>query len=218
MRFNFPTLDESLEISGVTILAIEEAQVFAQIVYDLYTLNDHSSLKIFLSDQTRLTVKDIMIVTDVMAYDLNTTLLQKKILKDLEQQLNLDITKKDSFEMLLGQLEVLLDEELLEHELSLTTDELTISQFLKMVHPKMETSVTSIFEKMLELVNIYRYLQDTVKLLVFVNGGTYLTDAEFSELVHYIELAGLKVLFLESRLIPAHHQYYLDEDFYLHQL
>ena len=47
MKINFPILDEPIEISGGTILAVENVTVFSNLVRQLYSYTEESELKLF---------------------------------------------------------------------------------------------------------------------------------------------------------------------------
>ncbi|WP_224571442.1 type II-A CRISPR-associated protein Csn2 [Enterococcus faecalis] len=50
---------------------------------------------------------------------------------------------------------------------------------------------------------------------VFINACTYLTEDEVQQVVEYISLNNVDVLFLEQRVVQNRFQYILDENFYL---
>lgn len=215
MKLNLPILDHSIEVRNATIFTVKAPEIFAQIISELYTLDEGSDLKLFSEDQKRLNRSDLLVVIDILGFDPNSTTFQRKILKDIEEQLNFEIEKKIEIEELLGKLYSLFEYEVLEHELDLEISELTLSRALKAFQPHLTFNESNILEKMLDIVKVYSYLQGAVKLLIFVNARSFLTETEYEELRSFVILSNVKTLFLESTVVPAQRQYILDEDYYL---
>lgn len=215
MKLNLPILDHSIEVRNATIFTVKAPEIFAQIISKLYTLDEGSDLKLFSEDQKRLNKNDLLVVIDILGFDPNSTTFQRKILKDIEEQLNFEIEKKIEIEELLGKLYSLFEYEVLEHELDLEISELTLSRALKAFQPHLTFNESNILEKMLDIVKVYSYLQNAVKLLIFVNARSFLTETEYEELRSFVILSNVKTLFLESTVVPAQRQYILDEDYYL---
>ena len=79
---------------------------------------------------------------------------------------------------------------------------------------KIETLSDTVFEKSLEIVQVFKYLSKK-KLLVFVNMSCYLSEHELAKLVEYIQLHNINVLFVEPRKVYDFPQYVVDEDYFL---
>ncbi|CRH93201.1 CRISPR type II-A/NMEMI-associated protein Csn2 [Chlamydia trachomatis] len=133
---------------------------------------------------------------------------------DLEDQLNEKPEVKSMVEKLAATITELLAFECLENELDLEYDEITILELIKALGVKIETQSDTIFEKCLEILQVYHYLSKK-RLLIFVNAGAYLTEDEMEKLLEYSCLASQTVLFLEPRKLYDFPQYILDEDFFL---
>ncbi|MBF2595463.1 type II-A CRISPR-associated protein Csn2, partial [Listeria welshimeri] len=97
----------------------------------------------------------------------------------------------------------------------LEEDEITVIELFKALGIKIETKSDTIFEKIIEIVQVYKYLSKK-KLLVFINVCAYLTKEELLELKRYISLNQVKVLFIEPRKIKEVSQIVLDLDYFLH--
>ncbi len=197
MKINFPILDEPLEISGGTILAVENVTVFSNLVRQLYSYTEESELKLF--DKK---------------FDVNSSSMLKLIHADLESQLNEKPEVKSMIENLADTITELIAYECLENELDLEYDEITILELIKALGVKIETQSDTIFEKCFEILQIYNYLSKK-KLLIFVNSGAYLTQNEIERLMEYVKLSNQKVLFLEPRKLYDFPQYVLDNDYFL---
>ncbi|MBP1047386.1 type II-A CRISPR-associated protein Csn2 [Enterococcus sp. BWM-S5] len=215
MKLNFGLLDEPIEIMTTTMLAIEDVQVFANVIKWLYQYDEQSELKVFDEKYKTAKASELMIVTDILGYDVNSSAVLKLIYADLEEQLNEKPEVKSMIDKLTATISELIGYELLEHELDLEEDEITVLELFKALGIKIETRSDTIFEKLIEIIQVYKYLSKK-RLLVFVNVCAYLTNEELAELSDYISLSTVDVLFVEPRRVDTLPQYVLDEDYFLH--
>ncbi|GEL92712.1 CRISPR-associated protein Csn2 [Enterococcus villorum] len=214
MNLNFPLLDQPVKIKNGTFFIIEDVTVFANVIAWFYRYEGEGKLKLFNDQYQKLKATEIMIVTDILGFDVNSSAMLKLIYADLEQQLNVKIEVKTKIEQLTTTLSELIDYELLDHDLDLVHDEMTILELFKVLGIKIETKKVTIFEKMLEILQVYKYLSKK-KLLIFINSCAYLTAEEIEELQNYISLCNMDVLFLEPRKIQGIAQTILDRDYFL---
>lgn len=214
LKINFPILDEPISLDKTTILAIEDVTVFSSIVKHLYTYSEEDDLKIFDEKLKSLKAPELMLVTDILGFDINAPAMLKLVHADLENQLNEKPEVKSMIEKLSSTITELISYECLENELDLEYDEITILELIKALGVKIETQSDTLFEKCFEILQVYNYLTKK-RLLIFVNSGAYLTKDEMDKLIEYIELSNQTVLFLEPRRLYDFPQYVLDEDFFL---
>ncbi|MGT2885209.1 type II-A CRISPR-associated protein Csn2 [Streptococcus macedonicus] len=214
MKINFPILDEPIELSNATILTIEDVSVFSNLVRQLYSYTEESELKLFDKKLKSLKESELLLVTDILGFDVNSSSMLKLIHADLESQLNDKPEVKSMIEQLANTITELLSYECLENELDLEYDEITILELIKVLGVKIETQSDTIFEKCFEILQVYNYLSKK-KLLIFVNSGAYLTKNEMEKLIEYIKLSNQKVIFLEPRRLYDFPQYVLDSDYFL---
>lgn len=214
MKLNFPLLDEALIIENATIFVVEDTTVFAQLVRNLYQYFDGSELKIFDEKLKSIKESELMLVTDILGYDINAAPILKLIHADLENQLNEKPEVKSIIEKLSNSITELISYECLENELDLEYDEITILELIKALGVKVETQSDTVFEKLFEIVQTYQFLSKK-KLLVFINVLSYLTVNEIKNIREYIELSNKDILFLEPRKLSHFPQYVLDEDYFL---
>ncbi|MBC2017384.1 type II-A CRISPR-associated protein Csn2 [Listeria seeligeri] len=215
MNFNFKLLDEPITIEDSTIFVIEDVRVFANVTKLFYQYDEIEDLKVFNAKQQPLKSTELMLITDVLGHDINSAATLKLIYGDLEQQLNEKPEVKSMIDKLTATISELIGYELLEHELDLEEDEITVIELFKALGIKIETKSDAIFEKIIEIVQVYKYLPKK-KLLVFINVCAYLTKEELLELKRYISLNQVKVLFIEPRKIKEVSQIVLDLDYFLH--
>ncbi len=214
MKLNFELLDQPLELNSATILTIEDTKIFALLTKLFYQYTDDSELRLFDEKQKSIKMTELMLVTDVLGYEINSTAILKLIYTDLEHQLNEKPEVKSMIDKLTSTISELIGYELLEHELDLESDEITVTELFKALGIKIETTSDTIFEKLVEIIQVFKNLTKK-KLLVLINVCSYLTKEELVELKNYISLYNATVLFLEPRQVEGAEQYVLDEDYFL---
>ncbi|CYU31252.1 type II-A CRISPR-associated protein Csn2 [Streptococcus suis] len=214
MKLNFPLLDEALTVEKATIFVVEDTTVFSRLVRNLYQYQDVLELKIF--DEQFRSIKDseLMVVTDILGYDINAAPILKLIHADLENQLNEKPEVKSIIEKLANSITELISYECLENELDLEYDEITVLELIKALGVKIETISDTIFDKIFEILQVYQFLNKK-RFLVFINVLSYLTVDEIQKTREYIELSNMDVLFLEPRKRKDFPQYVLDKDYFL---
>ena len=214
MKLNFPLLDEALTLDKATIFVVEDTTVFSRLVRNLYQYQVGSELKIF--DEQFRSIKDseLMVVTDILGYDINAVPILKLIHADLENQLNEKPEVKSIIEKLANSITELISYECLENELDLEYDEITVLELIKALGVKIETISDTIFDKIFEILQVYQFLNKK-RFLVFINVLSYLTVDEIQKTREYIELSNMDVLFLEPRKRKDFPQFVLDKDYFL---
>ena len=214
MKINFLLLDDAITITNATFLVLEDQQVFSALVKQFYQYNVDSDLKIFDSRLTALKDSELLVITDILGYNLNSTSMLKLIHTDLENQLNEKPEVKSMIEKLVVTITELLAYECLENELDLEYDEITIIELIEALGVKVETMSDTVFEKCMEIVQVFKYLSKK-RLLVFINVAAYLSEKDIESLIEYISLNQLSVLFLEPRQVYNFPQFILDKDYFL---
>ena len=214
MKINFSLLDEPLAIENATFLVLEDQFTFSTIVKQFYQYTDDGELKLFDRNLKALKEAELLVITDVLGYNLNSPAMLKLIHADLESQLNDKPEVKSMIEKLVATITELLAFECLENELDLEYDEITILELIDALGVKVETLSDTPFEKMLEIIQVFKYLSKK-KLLVFINVTAYLSKNELVNLIEYIQLNQLRVLFVEPRKVYDFPQYVLDQDYFL---
>ena len=214
MKINFPLLDEAITIANATFLVLEDQQVFSDLVKQLYQYTGDSDLNIFDSRHSVLKDSELLVITDILGYNLNSSSMLKLIHADLENQLNEKPEVKSMIEKLVITITELLAYECLENELDLEYDEITILELIEALGVKVETLSDTLFEKCMEIVQVFKYLSKK-RLLVFINVSSYLSEKELESLMEYISLNQLCVLFIEPRRVYNFSQFVLDKDYFL---
>ena len=96
----------------------------------------------------------------------------------------------------------------------LTYDEITVLELIKALGVKIDDSFISHFDKLLDILKLFKYLSKK-KLLIFVNVASYFSTEELGMIFEQIQLLQLEVWFLEPRKIEGLRQYCLDQDYVL---
>ncbi|MCC9712624.1 type II-A CRISPR-associated protein Csn2, partial [Streptococcus agalactiae] len=102
-----------------------------------YDVDEH--LKLFDDKQKSLKATELMLVTDILGYDVNSAPILKLIHGDLENQFNEKPEVKSMVEKLAATITELIVFECLENELDLEYDEITILELIKALGVKIET-------------------------------------------------------------------------------
>lgn len=214
MNLNFSLLEQPISFEKALIFVIEDVEVFSKVVHGVYQYGENSMLKFFNDKLQLLKPSELMVVTDILSFDSQAPTTLKLIYSDLEQQLNENIELKSRIDQLTTRVQEWISEELLEHELDLVCEEMSMVELFKALKIRITTQPESIFQKIMEILQIYKYLVKK-KCLVFNNVGAYLTTTEMAELQEYISLCHMPVLFIEPRKIKGLKQTVLDQDYFL---
>lgn len=214
LRINFPLLDESLLIEQATFLVVKETRALADLVRMMYQYNEESDLKLYDKDFKSLSENALILVTDVLGHDVNSPSILKLIYADLENQLNEKPEVKSEIERLSLKITEIMSHEILDHELDLEQDEIAILELFKILGIQIETRSDTIFEKIIEILQVYKFLSKK-KILIFINVTIYLTKEEIVEIDRFVAMLNKPVLFIENREIAGVKQYVLDKDYFL---
>lgn len=214
LKINFPILDEPLILSDATVITVEDITVFSSLVRYFYRYTEDAQVNIFDDKFKSLKESELMVVTDILGFDVNSAAMLKLIHADIEKQLNEKPEVKSMVEKLANTITELVSYECLENELDLEYDEITILELIKALGVQIETQSDTVFEKCFEILQVYNYLSKK-RLLIFINVGAYLTKNELEKLIEYIQLSNQVVLFLEPRRLYDLPQYVLDDDYFL---
>lgn len=216
ININFPVLDEPIVIDGATYLVVEDQSLFAHLTKLFYQYDSTSELRLFYKDYKGMKTNEISVISDIFGFDVNQASVLKLIYSDIENQLNDQPEIKTEIEQLANTITTLIGHEILNHDLDLEYDEITILELLKSLGVKVETASDTIYEKMIEILQIFKYLPKK-NLLVFINVTLYFNEIELKEITEFVSLLNMDVLFLETTQKTYLNQYVVDTDFYVYQ-
>ena len=211
MKINFSLLDEPMEVNLGTVLVIEDVSVFAQLVKEFYQYDEQSNLTIFDSKIRSIRSSELLLITDILGYDINTSQVLKLLHTDIVSQLNDKPEVRSEIDSLVSLITDIIMAECIENELDIEYDEITLLELIKALGVRIETKSCTVFEKIFE---IFKYLVKK-RILVFVNSLSYFSKDEIYQILEYTKLSQADVLFLEPRQIEGIQQFILDKDYIL---
>ena len=217
INLNFHLLDKPLVIENMTVLVMEDHHAFATLVEKLYQYEEDGDIRLYYDDMSEVKVSELQLITDILAYDLNSNVLHKRVVSDLLDQLNQAYERKTKIEKLLFDLYDLLCEELVDHELNLSLDEFQLDKYLSSLKIRCESQADTIFEKILSIVQVSNYLGKQ-KLLILVNALSYLNESEIIKLEEYVSLSEIDILCLETHKVEGVDQLCMDADYYFYEI
>lgn len=203
-----------MEVNQGTVLVIEDVSVFAQLVKEFYQYDEQSNLTIFDSKIRSIRSSELLLITDILGYDINTSQVLKLLHTDIVNQLNDKPEVRSEIDSLVSLITDIIMAECLENELDIEYDEITLLELVKVLGIRIETKSCTVFEKIFEILQIFKYLVKK-KNLVFVNSLSYFSKDEIYQILEYIKLLQADVLFLEPRQIKGIQQFILDKDYIL---
>lgn len=203
-----------MEVNQGTVLVIEDVSVFAQLVKEFYQYDEQSNLTIFDSKIRSIRSSELLLITDILGYDINTSQVLKLLHTDIVNQLNDKPEVRSEIDSLVSLITDIIMAECLENELDIEYDEITLLELVKVLGIRIETKSCTVFEKIFEILQIFKYFFKK-KILVFVNSLSYFSKDEIYQILEYIKLLQADVLFLEPRQIKGIQQFILDKDYIL---
>ena len=188
IRLNLPILDESISIEGFTLFIIENREVLSNLVQMIYSYDEGSQLKLYDSEARTIKPSELIVISDLLGFSINSPAVVKAVQLDVLDQLNENIEQKNKLDLLLTQITSIVGSQCIESELN------------------------TLFEQLFEVLQIFKYLVKK-KLLIFINVASYFSEEELGAIKEFIELNQINVLFIEPRGVYNYPQYILDEDF-----
>ena len=207
-------LDEPVVIKHLTSFVIQDARIFADFVQNLHQYDEDSEdLKLFDKSYRSLKMSELLLITDILGHDVNSTSVLQQVYKDLELQISAEPENKTKIEELLAEVAVLINQEMLDFEIDLESEQLGLMDLFKAMKIKIEIQTDTIFERIMEIVQVFKYLSKK-RLLILVNVSSYLTESEIESLEEYVELQNIPVLLVDRYAFNGvKKQVILDEDF-----
>lgn len=203
-----------MEVNQGTVLVIEDVSVFAQLVKEFYQYDEQSNLTIFDSKIRSIRSSELLLITDILGYDINTSQVLKLLHTDIVNQLNDKPEVRSEIDSLVSLITDIIMAECLENELDIEYDEITLLELVKVLGIRIETKSCTVFERIFEILQIFKYLVKK-KILVLVNSLSYFSKDEIYQILEYTKLLQADVLFLEPKQIKEIQQFILDKDYIL---
>ncbi|GJM47891.1 type II-A CRISPR-associated protein Csn2 [Weissella soli] len=216
INLNFDFLDTPLQIEGLTSLTIQDRTVFTKVVQETYRYSGEDDYLHFFDDNYRVIKPvEMMLINDILGFDVNSAPTLKLIYKDIENQINHQPEKKTLIEQHLNAATEIIQNELLDFEIDMVSDEIDVDEALKVLGVKIEIATDTMFERLFEIIQVFKYLR-TKKLLVLINAGIYFSEQELTSLEQYAELQNIALLMIDNqKLTGIQSRYFLDGDYVL---
>lgn len=203
------------------VLVVENSSLFTNIVHLLYSDNseEESNEVVIIDQDKRLSIKkDLLVISDILSYDVNDRKFINKLYKLIETEIQINTLLFSDFLQHISQMNTLLLDDLLSIDVEFSyKNEITISSYLKLIELKVDTvSHVDVVEKFFHIIDIVVAL-DVAKGLVFINSLVYLSENDINEVVKYARYKRLAVLFLEGHFEKKGvdiKTYLIDQDFY----
>lgn len=212
------------EISGVILQEnktfsewiIESPLLFTKYLQELYNQCAKKNGKFVLSSGTK--ELDLSKVTEIIANPLAVDLNERKILNKLYTELN-EISKAEEMFTKTLELTQLIQEYILQLEENTNhilqfNNEIDITGLLKVMDVKIEDSDDFFFERLFNYIkNVVNVLR--IKLFVFVNLRSYLTDEQMKNLIKEMKYQEVQGIFIENQeraCLEGGMRYIIDKD------
>ena len=212
IRLNLPILGESIPIEGFTLFIIENREVLSHLVQMIYAYDEGSQLKLYDSELRTIKPSELIVISDLLGFSINSPAVVKAVQLDVLDQLNENIEQKNKLDLLLTQITSIVGSQCIESELNLTYNDLKIEKIISALEVRVDALSNTLFEQLFEVLQIFKYLVKK-KLLIFINVASYFSEKELDAIKEFIELNQINVLFIEPRGVYNYPQYTLDEDF-----
>ena len=208
--------DMEVDISNenTNLLVVTDNKLFGSICCNL---NDKNSDNIvFVSNDSLINMKDILIVFDLLNFNINNKTIINKLYNHLSDNIISNIDEENELKDNFMKMVRIVYDEIDDFNVDISlNEELDLIKLFKMLNVEINTDYDGVLERMIDLLEIYSELND--QIIIFINILSYFSDEEIIEIQKYINYKKLSVLFFENsynRGVYFENQYIIDDDFY----
>lgn len=208
--------DMEVDISkeNTNLLVITDNKLFGSICCNL---NDKNSDNIvFISNDSLINMKDILIVFDLLNFNINNKIIINKLYNHLSDSIVSNIEEENELKDNFMKMVRIIYDEIDDFNVDISlNEELDLIKLFKMLNIEINNDYDGILERMIDLLEIYSELNE--QTIIFINILSYFSDEEISEIQKYINYKKMSVLFLENRYnrdVYFENKYIIDDDFY----
>lgn len=208
--------DMEVDISNenTNLLVVTDNKLFGSICCNL---NDKNSDNIvFVSNDSLINMKDILIVFDLLNFNINNKTIINKLYNHLSDNIISNIDEENELKDNFMKMVRIVYDEIDDFNVDISlNEELDLIKLFKMLNVEINTDYDGVLERMIDLLEIYSELND--QTIIFINILSYFSDEEIIEIQKYINYKKLSVLFFENsynRGVYFENQYIIDDDFY----
>lgn len=208
--------DMEVDISNenTNLLVVTDNKLFGSICCNL---NDKNSDNIvFVSNDSLINMKDILIVFDLLNFNINNKTIINKLYNHLSDNIISNIDEENELKDNFMKMVRIVYDEIDDFNVDISlNEELDLIKLFKMLNVEINTDYDGVLERMIDLLEIYSELNE--QTIIFINILSYFSDEEIIEIQKYINYKKLSVLFFENsynRGVYFENQYIIDDDFY----
>lgn len=117
IRLNLPILDESIPIESFTLFIVENREVLSHLVQLIYAYDEASQLKLYDSELRTIKPSELIVISDLLGFSINSPAVVKAVQSDLLDQLKREYRNKKSARFVLTQITSILGSQCIENEL-----------------------------------------------------------------------------------------------------
>lgn len=214
-------MDIDFNDSEDTLLIIRDSKLFSKIVLEIYSYSQNSAHEIIFLDERGEIIKSNFIecINDIIGYDLTSKKVLTKIYTTIKDNIVDDIDKENLILNDINKINGLFIEEIENFNLDFTYEsDIKLENYLKLLNIKLISSEESIFQKMIDLIEIYSELFED-HILIFINLMSYLGDDELDEVLKYKRYKKLNCIFIENNFTRniSVNRYIIDDDLYMYK-
>lgn len=208
--------DMEIDINNekTNILLISDSKLFGRICFDLTRNNDENI--VFVLDNKIVNMKDILIISDIMNFDINNKMIISKLYNQMSNSLLSDSDIENEIKKHYIEIVKRVYDEVDNYNVDINlNEELDFIKLFKMMCVEIHNSYDCLVNKIIDLLEIYSELCN--QTIVFINTLNYFSNEEINEVLKYIDYKKISVLFLENSYnkdVYFENKYIIDDEFY----
>ncbi len=186
--------DMEIDINNekTNILLISDSKLFGRICFDLTRNNDENI--VFVLDNKIVNMKDILIISDIMNFDINNKMIISKLYNQMSNSLLSDSDIENEIKKHYIEIVKKVYDEVDNYNVDINlNEELDFIKLFKMMCVEIHNSYDCLVNKIIELLEIYSELCN--QTIVFINTLNYFSNEEINEVLKYIDYKKISVLF-----------------------
>ncbi len=151
-------MDVDFSDSTDTILIIKDSKLFSKVAFEVYNYSLDSTCEIIILDDHGEIIKNNFIecIYDIISYDLTSKKVLAKIYMTIKNNILDDVDKENTLLNDINKVNGLFIEELENYNLDYSYEtNIKIENYLKLLNLKIVSSGESVFNKMIDLIEIY---------------------------------------------------------------
>ena len=183
--------DMEIDINNekTNILLISDSKLFGRICFDLTRNNDENI--VFVLDNKIVNTKDILIISDIMNFDINNKMIISKLYNQMSNDLISDSDIENEIKKHYIEIVKKIYDEVDNYNVDINiNEELDFIKLFKMMGVEIHNSYDCLINKIIDLLEIYSELCN--QTIVFINILNYFSNEEINEILKYIGSRGQK--------------------------